>query len=51
MKCVLNLLQFAYLPHAGVDGAVVYLLQCAHSHLNSKGGIVRIMFSSFFQCL
>ena len=31
VRALLDPLQFAYQPHLGVDGAVIYLLQQAHS--------------------
>lgn len=47
----LDPLQFAYQPHVGVDDAVVYLLQPAHSHLDGGKDTVKIMFFFFFlQC-
>ena len=47
VKPTLDPLQFAYQPHVGVDDAVIYLLQRAHSHLDGGGDTVRIMFFDF----
>lgn len=40
----LDPLQFAYKECIGVDGAIIYLLHCAYSHLDEAGGTVKIMF-------
>lgn len=40
----LDPLQFAYRSEVGVEDAIIYLLQQAHSHLDKAGSIVRIMF-------
>lgn len=37
-------LQFAYRPHVGVENAITYVLQRAHSHLDGGAGSVRVMF-------
>ena len=47
VKSSLDPLQFAYQPHVGVDDAIIYLLQRAHSHLDGNGGTVRITFFDF----
>jgi len=47
MKALSDPLQFAYPPHLGVDDAVIYLLQRAHSHLSGSGSTVRITFFNF----
>ncbi|KAK3524976.1 hypothetical protein QTP86_011792 [Hemibagrus guttatus] len=47
VKPALDPLQFVYQPHVGVNNAVTYLLQCAHSYLDGSGGTVRIMFFYF----
>ena len=47
VRALLDPLQFAYQPHLGVDDAVIYLLQRAHSHLDGGGGTVRITFFDF----
>jgi len=47
----LDLLQFAYQLHIGVDDAFVYLLQRALSQLESAGSTVTVMFFLLFQCL
>ena len=36
-------LQFAYHPRGGIEDAILYLLQQAHSHLDKTGSTVRIM--------
>ena len=47
VKSSLDPLQFAYQPHLGVDDAIIYLLQRAHSHLDQAGRTVRITFFDF----
>ena len=47
VKPSLDPLQFAYQPHLGVDDAIIYLLQRAHSHLEGAGCTVRITFFDF----
>ncbi|KAK3508522.1 hypothetical protein QTP70_031810 [Hemibagrus guttatus] len=37
VKPALDPLQFVYQPHVGVNNAVTYLLQCAHSYLDGSG--------------
>lgn len=39
--------QFAYQPLTGVGNAVIYLLQCAHPHLDGTDGTVKL-FLIFF---
>ncbi|KAI4880336.1 hypothetical protein NFI96_004093 [Prochilodus magdalenae] len=40
-------LQFAYREKVGVEDAMLYLLQSAHSHLDKGGSAVKIMFFDF----
>ena len=47
VRSFLDPLQFAYQPHLGVDDAIIYLLQRAHSYLNGSGCTVRITFFDF----
>lgn len=47
VSSALDPLQFAYQAQLSVDDAVIYLLQRAHSHLDSVKGSVRIMFFDF----
>uniref|UniRef100_A0A8C8DHE5 Reverse transcriptase domain-containing protein n=1 Tax=Oryzias sinensis TaxID=183150 RepID=A0A8C8DHE5_9TELE len=47
VKPSLDPLQFAYQPCLGVEDAVIYLLQSAHSHLDGGGGTVRVTFFDF----
>jgi len=47
VRTALDPLQFTYQPHLGLDGAVIYLLQRAHMHLDGAGDTVRIAFFDF----
>ena len=47
MEALLDPLQFAYQALLGIDDTVIYLLQQAHSHLDGRGGTVRITFFDF----
>ena len=40
-------LQFAYRNGLGVEDAIIYLLQRAHSHLDQSGSTLRVMFFDF----
>lgn len=40
-------LQLAYQPHVGVDDAIIYGLQRAHSSMDRSNSMVRIMFFNF----
>ncbi|KAI4904877.1 hypothetical protein NFI96_011566, partial [Prochilodus magdalenae] len=47
VRAALDPLQFAYQDAIGVDDAVIYLMDKVHSHLDTAGSAVRIMFFDF----
>ncbi|KAI4877761.1 hypothetical protein NFI96_007703 [Prochilodus magdalenae] len=48
VRAALDPLQFAYQDAIGVDDAVIHLIDNVHSHLDTAGSAVRIMFFDFF---
>lgn len=40
-------LQFAYQLHVGVEDAIIYMLQMAHSSMDSSNSMVQMMFFNF----